>query len=270
VGLIGGSLGQALRRSGKYRVLGIGRHRDKLHKARLLKAIDEHSLSVKDAAKADIVVISTPVDLVVPTFRNILPYLKPGTLVMDVSSVKEAIEIGLKKLRWDRDIYFVGCHPLAGSHRSGIGAARPDLFRGAACVLSPFRCAPLKPAEALWKAAGASTMVLSAEEHDKAVALISHLPHMLAHALVHALLADPKRKVMSKMLAGSFADMTRVASSDAAQWAQILKANVRPVRRAVRLFERELKRLDRKIADPSFAPLLRRSQSFRSSIVHGI
>jgi prephenate dehydrogenase len=109
-------------------------------------------------------------------------------------------------------------------------------------------------------------MVMRAEEHDRAVALISHLPHALAHALVHAVASSRDRKKLVPLLAGSFRDATRVASSDPDQWAQILRANARPVAGAIKAFEAELRRLTKSLSRPGLAAHLRKSQAFRDGI----
>ncbi len=270
VGLIGGSLGMALRRSRKYRVWGIGRHRKQLQRARRLGAVDRFSTKLQDVRHADIVVVGVPVDHEIPVIREMLPYLKPQAVVTDVGSVKQSILLGVARLKTQTPFHFIGGHPLAGSHRTGVAAARSDLFKGATCVLVRQGRAPLAAVRRLWKTAGARTMVLSAEDHDRAVALISHLPHVLAHALVRMVMDHPDRRTLTPLLAGSFRDVTRVASSDPEQWAQILRANAAAVRAALAEFKSELYRLQNSLGRSRLKPILQRSHAFRRSLFHGI
>jgi prephenate dehydrogenase len=264
VGLIGGSLGQALRRSKRYRVLGIARRPSTLHEAKRLGAIDAGSTNLTDVYQADIVVLATPVDFIVPILQQIKPFLKPRAIVTDAGSVKGVLDQQIRGVR------FVGAHPLAGSHKTGVKAARADLFRGATCVLVPQDLSALGEVRRLWETAGARILVMSAQDHDAAVALTSHLPHLLAHALVQAVMKHPERKTLKALMAGSFRDMTRVASSDPEQWVQIFQSNLKNLRHAARLFEAELHRLNADLARPSLRAALKKSQAYRSSLFHGI
>lgn len=269
IGLIGGSLGQALRGSGKYRVLGIARKRRTLRTAKRLGAIDEGSTRLQDASRADIIVIATPVDDVVPTARKLFPVLRPGTLVTDVASVKGPILESISRLIQNRPIHFVGGHPLAGSHQTGVKAANLNLFRGSTCVLIPLRKAPLNALAALWRAAGARVRIMSAASHDAAVAVTSHLPHVLAYGLVLSVAGHRDRKMLTALLAGSFRDVTRVASSDPEQWKQIFQSNARPIRRALAGYKKVLARLEKRLGQPSLRADLKKSQTFRHLLFHG-
>lgn len=270
VGLIGGSLGQALRRSGRYRVLGIGRRPEALRKAKSLGAVDEFSVQLQDAGRACIVVLATPVSQVVPTFRKILSVLKPGTLVTDVGSVKGAILRALAPILKNRDVHFIGGHPLAGSHRTGVEAARPDLFRGATCVLCPLGQAPVTPIAALWKSTGARVIQMPAKAHDQRVALTSHLPHLLAHALVQTAAGQSHQQTLQALMAGSFRDVTRVASADPEQWADIFAANAPALRQIIGQFLKALHRLERQLSQPTLQRSLRTSQAYRQPLFDGV
>jgi prephenate dehydrogenase len=270
VGLIGGSLGQALRRSGKYRVLGIGRHPARLRRAKRLGAIDQASTDLSDAGRARIVVLCPPVDEIVPIFRKILPFLAPGTFVTDVGSVKGPILSGVAHVKGRNLIHFVGGHPLAGSHQTGIRSATPELFKGSTCVLVPLGKAPVGPIAAMWRAVGAQIRVLPAPVHDRAVAMISHLPHVLAHALIQLVAGRRDRRVLLPLLAGSFRDATRVASSDAEQWSQIFRSNAPNLRAALRVFRRELSELEHALARKNLKTRLQRSATFRRSLFDGL
>jgi len=264
VGLIGGSLGQALRRTKRYRVLGIARRPETIREARRVGAIDAGSLVLSDVYQADIVVLATPVEMTIPLIEKIRPCLKPYAIVTDVGGVKGIFD------RKIRGVRFVGAHPLAGSHKSGVTASRADLFKGAVCVLVPQAPAAAKIVRAMWEAAGARVLVLSAEAHDTAVALTSHLPHLVAHALVRAAAGRPNQKILKSLMAGSFRDATRVASSDPEQWVRIFQANLKNLRQAVRLFQGELRRLDAELAKPSLKATLKKSQAYRLPLFDGI
>ncbi len=264
--MIGGSLGQALRRTRRYRILGIARKSRTLRDAKRVGAIDTGSTRLLDAARADIIVIATPVNAVIPTLKKILPLLRPGTIVTDVASVKGAILSGVARLRWPKGIHFMGAHPLVGSHRTGVKAASANLFFKSTCVLVPHGNAPVNEIAALWRACGARVQVMSAASHDAAVALISHLPHVLAHALVHTIASHRARRTLAALVAGSFRDATRVASADAEQWTQILQANATEVRRALRLFGKNLSRLGRTVNSSRLGPELKKSQTFRRAL----
>jgi prephenate dehydrogenase len=264
IGLIGGSLGQALRKSKRYRVLGIARRPATLLEAKRVGAIDAGTTNLADVYPADIVVLCTPVDAIIPLIEKIRPYLKPHVIVTDVGSVKERFYLKIRGVR------YVGGHPLAGSHRTGVLAARPDLFKGATCVLVPQAPAASKTIKIMWETAGARVLFLSAKEHDAVVALTSHLPHLLAHALVHSAAKRPNQRVIKTLMAGSFRDMTRVASSDPEQWVQIFQANLKNLRQAVNLFQKELKHLSTELDCPSIRSTLKKSQAYRLPLFDGL
>jgi len=235
VGLIGGSLGKALRRvkrSGarKYRVLGWGRSRSKLRKAKSLGALDEYSLRPGDVLNnADIVVLCVPVQKIPLLAEKVRPYLKPHAILTDVGSVKNNIVAALKGvLRKRGDLSFVGGHPLAGSEKTGINFARPDLFQKAAVVLTSdgAREKSVRTIRSMWEDAGAKVFLLKAARHDEFLALTSHLPHLLAFTLFSLVSGRAKKDpVLKSLVAGSFRDMTRIAGSPAAIWAGIIESN---------------------------------------------
>jgi prephenate dehydrogenase len=264
IGLIGGSLGQALRKTKHYRVLGIARRPATLLEARRVGAIDVGTTSLADVYAADIVVMASPVDTIVPLIEKIKPYLKPRAIVTDVGSVKGLFDERIRGVR------FVGAHPLAGSHKTGVSAARPDLFQKAVCVLVPQMPSAGRVIRKMWTDVGARVLLMSAKDHDAAVAVTSHLPHLLAHALVQTASRRPDQKILKSLMAGSFRDVTRVASSDPEQWVQIFRANLRNLRRAVRLFQRELNRLSAELDRPSLQATLKKSQSYRLPLFDGL
>jgi prephenate dehydrogenase len=254
VGMMGGSLGLALRkRRSPYRVVGIGRNAGRLARARNLGACDRVTTDFKKGLEnADLVVIGTTVGEIVPAFRRISPFLRAGAVVTDIGSVKAAILRDANQVLESRPKGsgvpdFIGGHPLAGSEKSGVANAREDLFAGATVVLCPragIRKSSLGAIRSLWRSAGAKPIVLDPEIHDILVAQTSHLPHVLAAALVKMLAnlksSDPDSP---KLLAGSFRDLTRIADSDPRQWAEIACANQKFILGAVRSYRDVMKRI---------------------------
>ncbi|MBI3291733.1 MAG: prephenate dehydrogenase/arogenate dehydrogenase family protein [Elusimicrobia bacterium] len=255
VGLIGGSLGMALRRQG-YHVVGVGRKRAHLALAKRKGAIDDGTLDPsRGVQQSAIVVVATPVDRIVPIVHSVWPWLSPGTLVTDVGSVKAPIVRGVRAAarrlsrRQAKAPVFIGGHPLAGSHQQGVRHARADLFEGATCVLTPpLGVSPtaLAVVQRMWRSVGARPLLLDPILHDRWVALTSHLPHLTAAALVHSVgrQARQDRRVV-RLLAGSFRDLTRVAVSDPEQWAAITWGNRQALARALKTFRRLLMQAER-------------------------
>ena len=231
VGLIGGSLGMALRSSGKYLVTGVGRDGRKLALARRCGAIDYGTMDFRaGVSNADIVVIATPVDVISSVAGKIGAHVKQGAVITDVGSVKEEITDNMRLLFPGRyPAVFIGAHPLAGLEKNGVRFACNDLYRGSWVVLTPGEKAPrpsVRMIEALWHDCGARTVVMTPHEHDRLVAVTSHLPHVLAFALSNAAAESHElNRATAKLLAGSFRDMTRIADSNARDWAAICGMN---------------------------------------------
>ncbi|MBS0203674.1 MAG: prephenate dehydrogenase/arogenate dehydrogenase family protein [Planctomycetes bacterium] len=224
VGLIGGSLAAALRsRRVSRTVIGVGRDIDRLKQAHAAGLIDEVSTDISQAAaRADVVVFCTPVDQVVDGVRLAVHGARPGVLLTDAGSVKQPICDALADVS-----AFVGAHPIAGSHRKGFEAADPELFEGRVCVLTPSPTADAAQVSRLdrfWRAIGMRTVSMSPAEHDRALAMTSHLPHVVAASLSRTL-ADENRR-----LTGSgFRDTTRIAAGDPELWCGILLQNAEHV-----------------------------------------
>jgi cyclohexadieny/prephenate dehydrogenase len=224
VGLIGGSIGLAARRRGLARaVRGVGRQRASLDEARRLGVIDEAYLTLTDAAAgSDLVVFCTPVDRIAAQVLEAAPHCKPGTILTDAGSTKAVIVRAIDG-QLPAGVVFVGSHPLAGSEKRGPESADPDLFDGRWTVLTPTEATDataLVRVQAFWQALGSRTRVMSPEEHDRALALTSHLPHLLAAALAGVLPPE-----LHALTATGFRDTTRVAAGDPALWTAILAHN---------------------------------------------
>lgn len=265
VGLMGGSLGMALRsrRKGSYHIIGIGRNEKKLALAKKLGAVDEFTTDwQKGVSNADIVVVCTPVDLIAESVKKILPYLKKGAIITDVGSVKGYVIKEVKKVfnlepsTLNLQLTFIGGHPLAGLEKQGVEHSSDFLYKGANVVLSydkTAKNAQVKKITKMWRDAGAKIVVLASQEHDRIVALTSHLPHLLAFNL--CLLLDKvgkKNSIAPKLTAGSFKDMTRIADSSPHDWAVICYNNRKEVAKAVDLFIEGLRTLKNRLSDTDY------------------
>jgi prephenate dehydrogenase len=259
VGLMGGSLGLALRRRG-WRVTGVGRNPARLRRALRCGAVDDVSVDLETGVRgAEAIILAVPVGDIISFGRKVRPVVSPAAFVTDVGSVKGAIARAFAD--WPQ---FVGAHPMCGSEKTGVAHADPDLYRGATCLLTPTaRTSPkaVSAAKRLWTSVGARVVPLSPEDHDVRVALVSHLPHLLAEALVSTL---PKgASWVPRVAAGSFRDATRVAASDPVLWSQIFAMNRAAVRRAAADFQRALTTLVRKGPDEkTLRDVVRRHASF--------
>jgi prephenate dehydrogenase len=251
LGLIGGSLAMALRRSGRYRVTGVGRDMKKLRMALKAGAVDSITLDgCQGVSDADVVVIGTPVDAIAATIKEVAANIKPGAVITDAGSVKGPVIRQVEKLVGPylrkRKIAFVGGHPMAGTEKAGIGHASSSLFADAVVALTPGKITgpALDEVKALWRSAGARIVLMTAAEHDRTVAVTSHLPHCMAFGLCTAAgkRAEKHEKAL-QLVAGSFKDATRVADSSPRDWAPICHANRRELQKALAAYIRILERL---------------------------
>jgi prephenate dehydrogenase len=224
-GLIGGSLALALAERGLARRLMIyARSPHALDAIRTVGVDAELTGNPSEAVReADVVVLCVPIEAMAGLVREFRDALKPNALVTDVGSVKGSVDRDIAPLLEDRALW-IGSHPMAGSERGGFAAAKPDLFEGATVILTPTKQTSRhaqRHAEKFWTALGSNLAILSPEKHDQMVAAISHIPHLLAAALVnHAVtFGDPA------LAGGGFRDTTRVASGSPELWAEILLAN---------------------------------------------
>jgi prephenate dehydrogenase len=233
VGLIGGSIGKALRdRRLAERVIGVGRSRAGLAAARESGAITETSDLAAACAVADLVVVAAGVSAIPALLDAIDAAARPGTLVTDAGSTKARIVAAWERRRRSRRCRFVGAHPIAGSHRRGASAAEPDLFDGRVAVVTPAPATPAADAAAVgefWAALGATVFVMPPREHDRLLAAASHAPHLGAAALAAATPVEALR-----FTGGGWRDATRIAAGDPDLWADILLDNPRAVTAAAR------------------------------------
>lgn len=247
MGLLGGSLGLALRkRRLAKRVVGYVRRDATVTECRRLRVAHEVTRDLAAAvADADLIILCTPLAQMRALVTQAAPHLKRGAIVTDVGSVKVSVVKELESLVTKAGGQFVGSHPMAGGERTGVRAARVDLFSGAACAITPTAKsspAALRKVEQLWRDLGCRTLQMTPKLHDELVARSSHLPHVLAAQITRQVL-DPKHPAAQALLcAGGFRDTTRIASGSPEMWRDIVLANRRPLARELK---RTLKEADR-------------------------
>lgn len=244
VGLIGGSMGMALRRRGlARRVVGIPRRASTIDEALSMGAIDDGTLELSAVADADLVVLAPPVLTIPPLVKAMAGYLRPGAIVTDVGSTKSALMSALLPLLPEH-VHLVGGHPMAGSEQGGVLAAKEDLFEGAIWVLTrPERTPESSVARLaeLVRHLGARPVEMEPDLHDAAVARISHLPHVAAAALAAATPAEGLPLDLLRLLvAGGFRSTTRIAASPPEMWRDICLTNRDAILDALTDFERAL------------------------------
>jgi prephenate dehydrogenase len=224
LGLIGGSLGMASQKKlPRVRVLGLSRSSAKIRRAKQKKAIAEGSTDPREVlSRADLVILCTPVSKISYWIRECEKWARPGCLVTDVGSTKRKIVSWAERMNFKK-IRFVGSHPMAGSHRTGLAAAEKTLFDGSLCFVTRTRktdVPSLKTIVAFWKKIAAKVILLDPSRHDRIAAEISHLPHALAALLVLNASASAL-----PFAATGFRDATRIAQGDPALWRDIFLTN---------------------------------------------
>jgi prephenate dehydrogenase len=230
VGLIGGSFALALKAAGICgHVVGAGRSAENVRAALARGAIDSAAPDPAAAAQgADLVLVATPVAQFEKVLASLAPVLGPKTLVTDAGSTKLDVIAAARAQLGPRVARFVPAHPIAGGEESGVGAADVGLFRGKRVVLAPLaenEPGDVARVEAVWRACGARVFRMSAQEHDAVFAAVSHLPHLLAFALVHEIAERANAAQLFGYAAGGFRDFTRIASSHPEMWRDICVAN---------------------------------------------
>jgi len=230
VGLIGGSFALALKAAGACRkVVGVGRNPANMRLAAELGIIDAAEGDAAVAARgADLVLVATPVAQFPELFARIARVIGDATLVMDAGSTKQDVVFAARAALGARIAQFVPAHPIAGAEHSGAGAAKADLYQGKRVVLAPLEENPaslVAAAAAAWEACGARISRMGAAEHDAVFAAVSHLPHLLAYALVHEFAGRSNSGQLFGYAAGGFRDFTRIASGHPEMWRDICVAN---------------------------------------------
>jgi prephenate dehydrogenase len=243
LGLLGGSVAKAARAESLAReIVGIGRNPARLEPALGVGAVDRITTDLREGlAGADMVVLATPVATLERQMAAVWEAAPPQALITDVGSTKAAIVRVAESLSARKPLDFVGSHPMAGSNLSGFAVSRADLFRGATIILTPTdRTArdAVKRVTEFWEAAGGRVVTMDPATHDRAVAAVSHLPHLVADALVDAVVRmDPQ---FLEVAGRGFKDTTRIAASSPEVWREIFEENREALAEAVAAFRAAL------------------------------
>ncbi|WP_211454401.1 prephenate dehydrogenase [Collimonas antrihumi] len=230
VGLIGGSFALALKKAGVVeQLVGVGRHLTTLQRAQELGVIDVIATSVADAVTgADLILIAAPVAQTGAILASIAPHLQSGTVVTDAGSTKSDVVSAARAALGDKIAQFVPGHPIAGREQNGPEAALAGLYVGKKVVLAPLpenAEQDIARVAAAWQQCGALIHRLSAQQHDAIFAAVSHLPHVLAYALVDDIANKPHAASLFQYAASGFRDFTRIAGSSPEMWRDISLAN---------------------------------------------
>ena len=230
VGLIGGSVALALKKAGNSpQIVGVGRTEESLKTALELDVIDIATSNIQDALQnADLVIIATPVAQTPAILKSIKPYLSSKTIITDAGSTKGDVLYCAKEILGELSSQFIGGHPIAGAEKSGVTAAIATLYENKNIVLTPTADTSKQAIEMvtqLWQTCAAKVSIMSADTHDNIFAAVSHLPHLLAFALVDNIAARPNAEQLFSFAANGFRDFTRIAGSHPEMWRDISLAN---------------------------------------------
>jgi prephenate dehydrogenase len=244
-GLMGGSFALAMKRAGLVkRVVGYSKSPSTTERARQMGVIDVEAPSALLAVSgADIVLLAVPVAATEATLKAIRHLVTANMLVMDVGSTKRDVVEAARRMLRDHVGSFVPAHPIAGKEVAGVEHADADLYRDKQVILTPIertRTIQLKKAQELWEALGCHVLQMAPEQHDATFAAVSHLPHLLAFALVHAISAQPQGKEFLGLAGPGFKDFTRIAASDPKLWRDVLLANRHELVEQAKMFQRSL------------------------------
>lgn len=260
VGLIGGSVALALKKAGlSTHIVGVGRSIESLQTAKKLGVIDKAETNIQDAClDADLILIAAPVAQTTAILQSIKPHLSTQTVITDAGSTKSDVITAARIVLGEKFNQFVGGHPIAGAEKSGVTAANADLFVGKNVVLTPdnlhniqddvlqvnhhaaSRASKIARVAEMWKTCGANVTEMSAENHDKIFAAVSHLPHLLAFSLVDDIAKRPNAEQLFSFAASGFRDFTRIAGSHPEMWRDISLANKTSLLAEITAFQAEL------------------------------
>ena len=259
-GLMGGSFALAMKKAGLVqRVVGYSKSPSTTERARQLGVIDvEAPSALLAAAGADIVLLAVPVAATEATLKAIKHLVTPQMLIMDVGSTKADVVQAAQRALRDQFGSFVPAHPITGREVSGVEHAEADLYRGRQVILTPTErtlTAQLRRAEELWTQLGSRVSSMSPESHDAAFAAVSHLPHLLAFAMLSSIIGQPKGDELLALAGPGFRDFTRIAASDPKMWRDILRANRDEVLAQSQLFKQALQGLEDAMRASSDQPL---------------
>ncbi|HET6346990.1 MAG TPA: prephenate dehydrogenase/arogenate dehydrogenase family protein [Myxococcota bacterium] len=244
-GLMGGSFALAMKRAGLVkRVVGYSKSPSTTEQARKMGVIDVEAPSALLAVSgADIVLLAVPVSATEATFKAIRHLITANMLIMDVGSTKRDVVEAARKVLRDHVGSFVPAHPITGKEVSGVEHADPELYAGKQVILTPVdktQAGHLKKAQDLWEAMGCHVQQMAPESHDAAFAAVSHLPHLIAFALMHSIVNQVQGKDFLQLAGPGFKDFTRIAASDPDMWRDVLLANRLELVEQAKIFQRSL------------------------------
>jgi prephenate dehydrogenase len=267
LGLLGGSIARAAKsRAVAGRLTAVGRHPDLLEEARLDGSIDAWTLDLRAAVSdADLVILATPVATIDALLPTVWEAAGDETLISDVGSIKGPLVRTSERLASRRALTFLGAHPMAGSEQSGYRASRADLFDGAHVIVTPTETTPpwaLKRLTEFWERLGGDVTLMAPDHHDRIVAAVSHLPHLVAYALIDAAAKAPDSAL--SFVAQGFKDTTRIAGADPQIWQEIFLANRTAISWSLAEFRRSLDELERLMNEQEEATLGRELSRIRN------
>jgi prephenate dehydrogenase len=253
---MGGSFALALKRAGLVkRVVGYSKSPSTTERARQMGVIDVEAPSALLAVSgADIVLLAVPVSATEATFKAIRHLVGPNTLIMDVGSTKRDVVDAARRVLRDNVGSFVPCHPITGKEVSGVEHADVDLYAGKQVILTPIErtfTVQLQKAVDVWTALGCHVLKMSPQSHDAAYAAVSHLPHLIAFALINGITGQDHGKDYMSLAGPGFRDFTRIAASDPKMWRDILIANREELLAQSKIFQETLQSLEQLISSSS-------------------
>lgn len=256
VGLIGGSIARAARARGLSRQIvayGLENNMPNLQLAKQLGVIDEFYTDIGLALQdTDCVIVATPVGSMRAVFEQIKPHWNADTLYSDAGSTKSSVVAAVESVFGAVPSNFVPAHPIAGAERSGVEASVAELFVHKRLILTPLDTTNMQAVEQIrrfWEQIGSSVSIMSVEHHDTVLAATSHLPHVLAFALVGLLGRKDEQREIFKYAAGGFKDFSRIASSDPTMWQDICLANKQEIVPLIRQLQAELSKIEQLLVE---------------------
>ncbi len=275
VGLIGSSLSLALKQSSAVgQVIGFGRNQKNLARGVELGVLDEFADSIEAAVStADVVVVAVPLGAMRQVFSELKQAVKKGAIITDVGSAKGSVVAAARDELGTVFSRFVPAHPIAGTEKSGVEAGFPTLYQNRRVIITPVEQTDqdaIAVIDEMWRHCGAIIEYLSVKHHDKVLAATSHLPHMLAYALVHQLSHLNDHEEIFRYASGGFRDFTRIASSDPVMWRDVCISNGDALVSLIEQYQQELDRVKSAISAGDSDELLKlfgRAKSERDSLI---
>ena len=275
VGLIGSSLSLALKHAGAVRqVIGFGRNQKNLALGVELGVLDDFADSIKaTVSEADVIVVAVPLGAMQQVFAELKPFVKEDAIITDVGSAKGSVVAAARAELGTMFSRFVPAHPIAGTEKSGVEAGFASLYQNRWVILTPVEQTEqdaIAVIDEMWCQCGAILEYLSVEHHDKVLAATSHLPHMLAYALVHHLSNLNDHEEIFRYASGGFRDFTRIASSDPVMWRDVCISNGDALVSLIEQYQEELDRVKSAINAGDADELLKlfgRAKSERDSLI---